>query len=254
MDSTADIKQMRDALMSRVDEQLAHTYEQIKSADEQLARMGNQLSGQGREATQRSHPQRSHPQRSRGRPWLRGLVGLLLAAYIVGAAVLSQSPYGGAVERQAPQLASAFAFPKRIMQLAAAEPPARIKPDDTSTAQVSPEPPMSLETMARDLAELERKVELLHAMVSDNEKAVEQIQENHQQVVRDIARNAELLKASQEQVAKLAATTSQQNLRPRTSGPEPQPPSGALKPVPTPASSHANARPQAPTQLRPQER
>jgi methyl-accepting chemotaxis protein len=140
------------------------------------------------------------------------------------------------------------------MQLAAAEPPARIKPDDTSTAQVSPEPPMSLETMARDLAELERKVELLHAMVSDNAKAVEQIQENHQQVVRDIARNAELLKASQEQVAKLAATTSQQNLRPRTSGPEPQPPSGALKPVPTPASSHANARPQAPTQLRPEQR
>jgi hypothetical protein len=30
MDPTTDIKQMRDALMSRVDERLAHTYEQIK--------------------------------------------------------------------------------------------------------------------------------------------------------------------------------------------------------------------------------
>ena len=251
MDTTTDIKQMRDALMSRVDEQLAHTYEQIKSADEQLARtrMGNQLSGHGREPTQRSHPQPS-----RGRPWLRGIVGLLLAAYIIAAAVLSQSSYRGAVEQRAPQLASVFAFPKRIMQLAAAEPPAQIKPDDAATVQMSPEPPTSLETMARDLAELERKVELLHAMVSDNAKAVEQIQENHLQVVRDIARNAELLKASQEQVAKLAATTSQQSLRPRTSGPEPQPPSGAPKPVPTPASSHANARPQAPTQLRPEQR
>jgi hypothetical protein len=250
MDTTADIKQMRDALMSRVDEQLAHTYEQIKSADEQLARMGNQLSGHGREATQHYH----HPQPSRGRPWLRGIVGLLLAAYIIAAAVLSQSSYRGTVEQRAPQLASVFAFPKRVMQLAAAEPPAQIKPDDATTVQMSPEPPTSLETMARDLAELERKVELLHAMVSDNAKAVEQIQENHQQVVRDVARNAELLKASQEQVAKLAATTSQQSLRPRTSGPEPQPPSGAPKPVPTPASSHANARPQAPTQLRPEQR
>ena len=37
MDPTMDIKQMRDALISRVDDQLAHVHEQIKSADEQLA-------------------------------------------------------------------------------------------------------------------------------------------------------------------------------------------------------------------------
>ncbi len=251
MDTTTDIKQMRDALMSRVDEQLAHTYEQIKSADEQIARMGNRFSGHGREATPRSHPRRS-----RGRPWLRGIVGLLLAAYIVAAALLSQSSYGDAVERRAPQLVSALTLPKRIVQLAAAEPPALIKPNDaTPTAvQVSPEPAKSLETMARDLADLERKIELLNAMVSDNAKAVEQIQENQQQMGRDIARNADLLKANQEQVAKLVATATQQNLRPRTSAPEPQPqpPSAARKPAATPASSHASARPQAPTPLRPQ--
>ena len=250
MDPTTDIKQMRDALMSRVDEQLAHTYEQIKSADEQLARMEYQLSGHGREAIPRSHPRQSS-----AKPWLRGIVGLLLAAYIVAAAFLSQSSYGGAVERSAPQLVSALTWPKLIVQLAAVGPPARIEPNDaTPTAvQAVPEPAKSLETMTRDLADLERKIELLNAMVSDNAKAVEQIQENQGQVVRDIARNAELLKANQEQVAKLVTTAPQQTTRPTTPALQPPPP-GARKPVPTPASSHATARSQAPGQLRPEQR
>ncbi len=251
MDPTTDIKQMRDALMSRVDEQLAHTYEQIKSADEQLARMEYQLSGHGHEATPHSHPRRSS-----GTPWLRGIAGLLLAGYIVAAAVFSQSSYGGVVERSAPQLASALTLPKRIVQLAAAGPAAQAEPSDATPAAVQafPEPAKSLETMSRDLADLERKIELLNAMVSDNAKAVEQIQESQGQVVRDVARNAELLKANQEQVAKLVATTPQQNSRPTASAPQPQPPLGVRKPVPTPASSHAAARPQAPAQLRPEER
>jgi len=249
MDSTVDIKQTRDALMSRIDERLAHTYEQIRSADEQLARMEDQLSGHPREATPRSHPRQS-----KDRSWLRGIAGLLLAAFIVAAALLSQSSYGGVVERWAPQLVSALTLPKRIVLLAAAGPPAQIKPNDATlpAAQVSPEPAKSLETISRDLADLERKVDLLNAMVSDNAKAVEQIQANQEQAVRDIARNAELLKASEEQVAKLVAMTSQQNLRPSTSAP--QPPFGARKPVPTPASSHAGVRPQAVTQSRPEER
>ena len=53
---------------------------------------------------------------------------------------------------------------------------------------------------------------------------------SQEQVVRDIARNAELLKASQEQLAKLVATTSQQNLPPRTSAPQPQAAIGTRKP------------------------
>jgi hypothetical protein len=252
MDPTTDIKQMRDALMSRVDEQLAHTYEQIRSADEQLARMENRLSGHGREAIPHSHP----PQ-SRDRSWLRGIVGLLLAAYIVAAALFSQSSYGSVVERWPPQLVSALALPKLIVQLAAAEPPAQIKPNDTTptAVQVSPEPARSIETTTGDLADLERKIELLNAMVSDNAKAVEQIQANQEQAARDIARNAELLKANEELVAKLVATTTQQSLRPTASVPRPQPPPpGAHKPGPMPASTHASARPQAPAQSRPEQR
>jgi cell division protein FtsB len=220
-----------------------------KSADEQLVRMEDQLAGHDREATPRSHPRRS-----RNRSWLRGIVGLLLAACIVAAAFLSQSSYGGVVERRMPQLVSAFTLAKRIGQLGAAEPQVKIKPDDTTptAVQMFPEPVKSLETMARDVADLERKVELLNAMVSDNANAIERIQADQQQMVRDIARNAELLKASQEQVTKLVATTSQQNLRPATSAP--QPAFGARKPAPAPASSHAAVRPQAPTQLRSEER
>jgi len=251
MDPTTDVKQMRDTLMSHVDEQLAHTYEQIKNADEQLARMEDQLSRPAREAIPGSHPLRS-----RDRPWLRGIVGLLLAACIAAAAFLSQSSYRGVVEPWASQLVSALAVPKLVVQLAAAEPPAQIAPNDTTPTAVpaSPEPAKSLEAMARDLADMERKIEMLNAMVTDNANAVEQIQASQEQVVRDIARNAEFLKASQEQLVKLVAATSQQNLPPRTSASQPQAAIGTRKPARTPTSSHASARPQVPTQLRPEER
>ncbi len=267
-----DTKQTREALFSRVDEQLAHAYEQIKSADEQLASMEAQLSRQEREAP------RSHSRRSRDRPWLRGLAGLLFAAYIGAAAFASQSSYGDAVARSAPQLVSALTLPLEILvlftqpnpssvQLAAAEPapPAQIaRHDVTPTAvPVSPEPAKSLQTMARDLANVEREIEQLKAsqqqLASDNARAIEQIKASQEQAARDIARNVELLKASQEQVAQLIARASEQNLRPKTSAPktsapQPQVAIGTRKPVPAPVSSHASAHPQAPTQLRPEQR
>jgi hypothetical protein len=267
MDPTMDTKQTRDALLSRADEQLAHVYEQIKSADDQLALMEAELARQEPEAP------RSHSRRSRDRPWLRGLVGLLLAAYVGAAAFVSQSSYGDAVAQWTPQLVSALTQPleKLVLftqpdpssvQLAAAAPapPAQIAPHDvTPTAvPVSPEPATLLQTMARDLANVEREIEQLKAsqqlLASDNAKAIEQIKASQEQAARDIARNAELLKASQEQVAQLIARASEQNLRPRTAAPPPQVGIGTRKPVPTPVSSHAGAHPQAPVQLRPEER
>ena len=260
MGFTADM-QTRDTLISRVDEQLAHVNERIKSADEQLVRMEAQFSGQERAA------RHFRPRQSQQRPWLRGILGLLLIACIVAAAFVSQSSYGDSVARWAPRVVSALAVlsEKQMLlmhrnpssaQLAAAEPPVQIKPSDTTTTavQVFSNPAKSLETMTRDLADLERKIEMLNAMVTDNANAVEQIQASQMQVVRDIARNAELLKASQEQVAKLVATASQQNVPPRTSPLQQQAPFSARKPVLTPASSHASAPPQAPTQLRREER
>ena len=267
MDPTTDIKQIRDALISRVDEQLSHVHEQIKSADEQLASMGTQLSRQEREAP------RSHSRRSRDRPWLRSIVGLLLAAYIGAAAFVSQSSYGHSVARSAPQLVSALTLPlERLVlftqpnpssvQLAVAEPapPAQIAPHDvTPTAvPVTPEPAKLLQTMARDLANMEREIEQLKAsqqqLASDNAHAIEQIKVSQEQAARDAARNVELLKASQEQIAQLIARASEHNLRPKTSAPQPQIAIGTRKPVSTPVSSRAGAHPLAPTQLRPEGR
>lgn len=261
MDPTTDIKQMREALLSRVDEQLAHTYEQIKSADEQLAHMEAQLSRQERDAP------RSHPRRSLDRPWLRGTVGVLFAAYIVAAAFVSQSSFGEAVARRAPQLVSALTLPleKLVLftrpnpssvQLAAAEsvPPAQIAPYDvTPTAvPVSPEPATLLQTMARDLANVEREIEQLKAsqqqLAGDNAKAIEQIKASQEQAARDIARAVELVKASQEQLARPIARASQQNDRPRTPAQQPQVAAGTRKPAPTAASPHASAHPQTPLQ------
>ncbi len=110
--------------------------------------------------------------------------------------------------------------------------------------------------MGRDLANVERELEQMKAsrqqLASDNAKAIEQIRANQEQAARDIASHAELLKASQDQVAQLLAV--QQNTRPKTSAPQPQAAIGTRKPLPTPATLQASARPQAPRQLRPEER
>jgi septal ring factor EnvC (AmiA/AmiB activator) len=271
MDPTTDIKQVRDDLVSRADEQLAKAYEQIKSADEQLARIEAQLSRQGQEHEREAPP--SHPRRSRGRPWLRGAAGLLLATYVGAAAFVSQSSYGDAVARWSPQLVSALTLPLEkllllaqtnpaFVQLTAAEP---VSPTQTGTRDATPaNPPLSpeaatlVQTTARDLANLEREVEQLKAshqqLASDNAKAMEQIRASQEQAARDMASNAELLKANQDQVAQLLARASEQKVRPKTSAPQPQAAVGTRKPIPTPATSQPSPRPQASRQLRPEER
>ena len=202
-----------------------------------------------------------------------GLVGLLLAAYIGATAFVSQSSYGDAVTRWAPQFVSALSLPLEKLglpvrpnsfpvQLAAAEPapPAQAAPRDVAATAVpvSPEPAKLLQTMARDLANVEREIEQLKVsqqqLASDNAKAVEEIKASQEQVARDIARAAELLKASQEQLAQFTARASEQNLRPKTSAQPPPVAIGTRKPAPAPASPHPSAHPEAPMQLRPEER
>jgi hypothetical protein len=257
MDPTTDINQTREALISRVDEQLAHVNEQIKSADEELARMKARLSREKHETP------RSHPRRSRIGPWLRATMGLLIAAYIVAAAFVSQSSYGNAVARSAPELASALALPLEKLglltqpnpssaQLATAEAalPGQIAQHDdiTQTAlPVSPEPVALIQTMARDLANMEREIEQLKAsqqqLARDNAKAIEQFRVSQEQAARDIAKNAELLKASQDQVAQLIARASDPNLRPKKPVPQPQVAIGTRRPASTPATPQTSAHP-----------
>jgi uncharacterized protein YoxC len=179
---------------------------------------------------------------------------LLLAGYIVAAAFVSQSSYGDALAQSAPQLVSALTLPLEKLMLFTQPNPSSVQLTavETPTAvPVSAEPAKSLETMARDLDNMEREIEQLKVsqqqLASDNATAIEQIKVSQEQAARDIARNAELLKASQEQVAQLITRASQQNPRPKTSAPQAQVATGTRKPVPNPASSHANAQPQAPT-------
>src|SRR5260370_14255767 len=221
-----------DVLIARADERLAHAYQQIAQADEQLARVNEQLSRLDHDAA-RSPSAVLGRLPSRGRPMLRGLTGLLLAACILVAAFVSQSSYGDAakliIAGWAPQLILTSSLPLEkpglpaqpspsAVEVAAAEPlspqptpsaPAAPQHDAPRPAPVSPELAQLLQTMARDLANVEQGIEPLKAgpgqMASDNAKAVEQ------------------LKAGQEQMTRLVAKASEQSLRPKTSAPPPRP-------------------------------
>src|SRR5262245_39413796 len=262
MDSTVMPKttEADDALAARADERLAHAYEQIARADEQLARLNEQMARMEQDAA--PHPSVIPlPLRrpSRGRPALRGLLGLFAAACIVGAAFVSQSSYGEAArpiiaQWVPPYIASVSPLaltPKPSAQpgpsgirLAAAEaaplqaaPQAATGSQDTASPTAALTPPeltQLLQRMARDLATLQQGVDELKAnqerMASDNAKAVDQVKASQEQMTR--------------LVAKISEKPSEQEQRARLAAPLPQPTANpARKPVPAQASSQARAQP-----------
>jgi len=269
MDSTPDTKQtdphdvnpglstQEIELVTRADERLAHAYEQIARADEQLTRVNEQISRLEHDAARTKSVNR-FGQPSRGRPALRGFIALLLMAGICIAAFVSQS-YGETtrlmISRSVPQLAPASSLPldapklaaeqsPPAVQLAAADaarsqlpPPAQTAPQDAAAAPIPPELTQLLQTMARDLANVQQ--------------GIEQLKTGQEELARENARTAEQLKASQEQMAGAIANASEQNPRPRTStNPPPPIATAARKPVSTlPPQARAQAR--APTQLLP---
>jgi hypothetical protein len=246
MNSTPTSKAIepQDALIARADEQLAHAYEQIARADEELTRVSEQVAKMEREAAHprsaEPGPQSPHsagpgPQAPPGRPGLRALVGLPLAAGIVVAALALQSFYGGGaklfVARWAPQLVSTPSLPPEnpplpaqpapsTVEVAAAEaapaqatPLAQAAPQDAAPTATPalPDHTQLLQTMARDLANVER--------------------------------NIEQLKASQEEIKRVLARVSEQNL-PKTSSPPTQPRPTLRKPERT--LPQVRARPRIP--------
>jgi hypothetical protein len=255
-------------LVARADERLAHAYEQIASADEQLARINAQISRIEDDAARKKAVNKLR-RPSRGRPVLRGFIGLLLTAGICTAAFAWQS-YGETVRpmisRWAPQLASSLpsATPElaaqqspAAVQVAAADaaisqlsPPAQIVPQDAAPAPIPPEVTESLRTMARDLASVQQEIEQLKASQAE--------------LARESAKTAEQLKANQEQMARAIANASEQNLRPRTSAATSAAPSATTsanppRPVANPARKPVStlpptqARAQAPVQLQPRQ-
>jgi hypothetical protein len=279
MNSTPKLKATgsTNGLISLADEGLTHAYEQLTRADEELGRVNEQLSKLEHDARGRSAVLGRRP--SRDRPALRGLIGLLLAACIFGAAFVSQSSYGDAtrpiIARWVPQLIPNSSPPtekprllaqlsQNTVQAAAAEsvppqstPSAQAAPQDVAptAAPVPPELAQVIQTMAQDVARVEQGVEQLKAsqaqMASDNAKAVEELKAGQAEMASDNAKVVEQLNASQEQITSLIARINEQNPRPKTST---SPPS----PIATPARKPARTLPQGgthrqtPKQLQPQ--
>jgi hypothetical protein len=200
-------------------------------------------------------PAKSTPQPPPGRPARRAVVGLLLAAGIFAAALLLQSSYGGtarmAVARWAPQLVSTPSLPPQNPPLPAqpatstvkvaadeaappqapqATPLAQTTPQDAapSAAATLPDNAQLLETITRNIANLERSIEQLKASqrqtASDNSKAIEE------------------LKASQEEIKRGLARVSEQN-PPKTASAPVQPAPALRKPERTVQSPYVRPRP-----------
>mgnify|MGYP005818547629 CR=1 FL=1 len=213
------------------------------------------------------------PRSPLGKAARSGATALLLAVGAAGAAVAWQSPYADTpkalIGHWAPQLASVLSLPldkaappaeqsSSRVQTAAAEPPAPQQApaqaqvpaegaaQDAAPAAAAPPPAPDvaqlLQSMARDLTNLEQ--------------GMEQLKANQEQLAHDNAKLAEQLKASQEQMARVMARASEPNLRPRMPAPKPAAapvhrPVTALPPPQTIAPTQAAALPPAaaPAQL-----
>jgi uncharacterized membrane protein YccC len=264
--STPTAIEPRDALIANADEQFAHAHKEIARADEELSRLSEQLAKIERAATPppfaEPDAQSSRPPSPSGRSPLRALAGLLLAACIIITALVMQSSYGGeaklVIARWAPRLVSTPSSPPSdaspgrhtaenappsaqpdlsIAQVAAAEvtppqatPVVQTAPHDAAPAvgAAPPEQTQLLQTMARDLANLQRDIEQLKA--------------NQQQIASDNAKAIEELKASQGEIKGVLAKVSEQKL-PRTSSLPTLPVPALHKPERMVQSPYARARP-----------
>jgi molecular chaperone GrpE (heat shock protein) len=255
-----------DERLTQAHEQIKRADEQLSRLTEQLARMEREAApppstGPAPQSPPAAEPAPPPPQKM---PRLRTLVALPIAACIIVAALVLQSTYGdGAkliVARWAPQRAAAPALPPEdppapaqstpsAVQLAsveAASPPqvapspappaptlAQVAPPQEARPATAAAPPSDqtqlLQTMARDLANLERNIE--------------QLRTNQQQMASDNAKAIGELKASQDDMKRALAKVSDQ-APPRVSS-LPAPPATALR-KPERQRPQARARPRYP--------
>lgn len=276
MNSTPTPKETEPAAIGSADKQLAHAHEQITGAGEQLTRLSEQLAKMERDAARPSSagPGRQSPptQSSPGRPLLRTLAALPLAACIIVGALVLQSSYGdGAklvVARWAPQLASTPALPPEdpplaaqpapstvqvpaTVQVAAAEPaspqvasPQVSSPQATSLAQAPSQDTAATAAAPAAAVASPDQAQLLQTMARDLatlERNIEQLRANQQQMLSDNSKAIAELKASQEEMKRELAKVSEQSL-PKAS-PPPAPPAPALRRPERTYQPQARARP-----------
>lgn len=237
------------------DEQLTRLTEQLAKMERDDAHPPSARPDQPGPGQQGLGPHEPDPQPPR-RPALRTLIGLTLASCTIVAALVLQLPYDGeaklVVARWAPQLASTPSLPPEVppspaqpapstFQMAASETaPAQATPPQTTTlAQATPQDAAPaapaaipdntqlLQTMARDLANLERNIEQLRA--------------NQQQIASDNSKAIEELKASQDEMKRVLAKVTEQG-PPKMSQPPTQPAPTLRKPERTPPQARARSR------------
>jgi hypothetical protein len=254
---TSKADESPDAPVAGADERLAHAYGQITRAGEELARVSEQVAKMEHDAARppsAAPPSAGpRPQSPPGRPALRALVGLVLAACIVVVTLVLQSSYGAGaklvIARWAPQLVSTLptenppvpAQPApSTVQVAAAE---ATPPQTTSVPQTAPQDAAPTTTAA-----LPDQTELLRTLARDLanlQQNIEQLKANQQQMVRDSSKAIEELKANQEEMKRALARVSEQT-PPRTSPPPVQPAPALRKPERTLQPPQARARPRLP--------
>ena len=254
------------AMPARMDEELAHTYEKIRSVDEQIARAREQLSRLERVDVRSQPPRR--------RPAVRVLVGLMLTAGICAAAFVSQSSYGERTRQMIADwvpLRAATSSPSQAEPvLATPSSPAAIQSTQAQPASLQPAPVAQavaagaapgvttlppeltelLQKMASDLTSVQQGIEQLKA-------SQEQLKANQQQLSLDSARVADELKASQERMARLV-TSAPDNKAPdkaagnitRQAGNPNARHQTAAAPAPAPRAAAASARTPAPAARR----
>ncbi|OSJ19207.1 hypothetical protein BST63_03600 [Bradyrhizobium canariense] len=268
-------------LVARADERLAHAYDQIARADEQLARVNEQLSKLDQDGTRHpSQPKNSAkwfrpPDRGasslRGRPALRGLIGLLLASGICVAALAAQSSDGDAVRammyRWSAHAVSPSSLPQERAEISSALPTTQTSatyvalqqpgplttPHDAIQAAAPSSPELALQGLSGDLTNPQQVIEQLKAsqdqIVRDLGQLSNQLTAVQAQMVRDRADAAEQLRMVQERLAGITTNASEQILRPKTPMPLPRPIAATIrKPAPTVPRPQDRGRPHAPLQ------
>jgi hypothetical protein len=268
---------------------IAQAYKQI-GADHQLVQDDETACKLETEKKATRHPSDEQPRfagpgSSRGRLVLRSLMALLAVACIGVAAFAWPSPDGQA----APEPISTSSVSIEKKELAAQPAPSnagvaaetdvpqqsnqaqttlqRAAPEAPTAAAVAPELAQSIQTITRELANVEQQIDQLKTgqaqMVRDSVELVlkatqemarnnadlgEQLKANHEQM----ANIAEQLKQSQEQIARLVASEEKQ--RPRTLASSPRPTHNATrKPVRTRPSPRVRVQTQDPTPLQPEQ-
>lgn len=242
-------------LAARADERIAHAYEQIVRADEQLARVTEHVSKMEHDAM-RQPAAVGGPQPSRDRPALRGLVGLVLAGCIGGAAFAAQSSGIGRsmISQWAPHLVPVSPLAKSENPLPSA-PPLQLAAVETTSAQPTPasaQPAPSAQTPApsQDAAsppasispELVQALQAMARDIATLQHGVEQLKANQDRMAADNARAIEQLKTSREQAPHLAVA------KPVEKPVEPSSRAKPPAPAPQPVASAARKPPQPPPQ------